>query len=283
MALSEDLHMPTLSFFYQLISYDSGDNDWFEVTLDDGSGPIRVFTATQETWQALVASSPNSVGWETEDREPGAKNAPRSTLPAPRGSGASGLQAPVTQPWVHAWVDLSPWAGRTITLTFNVHATADDLRTFVYLDEVSVGSAYPNLWLRKSGTSWALPGQAVGYRLDYGNQGAVPASGVLITDTLPPGVAYVAADPPPDSLVPQLTWEVGTLTGGSGPYTITITGTVDTGWPLGTVLSNQAYMDTTTPEPDTANNSAASRTDVSLRTFLPIVLRNAVQAGATPR
>jgi hypothetical protein len=45
-----------------------------------------------------------------------------------------------TQGWTHRWFDLSAWSGQTVTVTFVVNQGA------VYLDDVSIGSAYTDAW-----------------------------------------------------------------------------------------------------------------------------------------
>ncbi|MCL5960322.1 MAG: hypothetical protein M1358_13605 [Chloroflexi bacterium] len=63
-----------------------------------------------------------------------------------RGDGSSSplLQdLTATVGYVHRWFDLSPWAGSTVRLRFNVWQSSADNPTNVYLDEVSVGPASP--------------------------------------------------------------------------------------------------------------------------------------------
>lgn len=42
--------------------------------------------------------------------------------------------------WEHAWADVSPWAGQTVTVTFTLHQAAGEPLAHLYLDEVSLGS-----------------------------------------------------------------------------------------------------------------------------------------------
>lgn len=41
-------------------------------------------------------------------------------------------------PWTLGWVDMTPWQGKTITLTIKLHQAATDLRTRAYLDELAL-------------------------------------------------------------------------------------------------------------------------------------------------
>jgi uncharacterized repeat protein (TIGR01451 family) len=92
----------------------------------------------------------------------------------------------------------------------------------------------PILTLNKTATASVNAGEAITYRLTYGNVGGGAAASVTITDTLPAGVYYsVALDsgagPRPSTVVVNadgsrtLTWNVGALAGGSGVQTIEFT------------------------------------------------------------
>jgi hypothetical protein len=173
--------------------------------------------------------------------------------------------------WTLAWIDLSPWAGQTVTVTFRVHETANGLRTLVYLDEVSAGSASLDLWASLSGPLVALPSQMLVYTLHYGNWGAVASPPALVTDLLPKGLSFLAADPRPATAEQTLAWMVGSLAAGSGPYTITITATVASTVTLGTTLSSTAAIAASGPDVDQGNNEARALLFVGWQTYLPIL------------
>lgn len=42
--------------------------------------------------------------------------------------------------WQHAWLDLSPWQGQTITVTVELSSTANDFYSWAFIDEMTVGS-----------------------------------------------------------------------------------------------------------------------------------------------
>lgn len=173
--------------------------------------------------------------------------------------------------WALVWLDLSAWANKSVTVTFNVHETANGLRTLVDLDEVSVGSASLDLWVSLSGPPAALPGQTVVYTLRYGNGGAVASPEALVTDRLPGGLSLVAADPPPTTTVPPWAWMVGSLAAGSGPYTITITATVASTVTLGTLLSSQVDIAASGPDVDPTNDTATASLFVGRQMYLPLL------------
>ncbi|MFQ6058946.1 MAG: invasin domain 3-containing protein, partial [Anaerolineae bacterium] len=114
-----------------------------------------------------------------------------------------------------------------------------------------------DLAIAKTGPATVLPGSTISYTLSYTNQGGV-AENVLVTDTLPSGVSYVAASPPGTMVSPGVyTWSLGTvITGTTG--TIVVTATVDSGLAAGSVLTNTVQIGTTTPESDATNNSATA-------------------------
>ena len=179
-----------------------------------------------------------------------------------------------TAGWAHGWADLTPWAGQTITLTFNVHNEAGTPVTWAYLDEVTLGSAYPNLWVQKTGDNTVPPGGGpVRYTITYGNLGGVPATGVCLTDTLPAGVTFVSASVPPTSTAP-LVWDVGNLAAGAGPFTIIVTGTVEAGTPAWTTFANTVTIGAVTPEADKDNNTAVAQTFVGYRLYLPLTMKD---------
>jgi uncharacterized repeat protein (TIGR01451 family) len=175
--------------------------------------------------------------------------------------------------WTHGWVDLSPWKGQVITLTFGVSQLAGAPRTGVYIDEVSLGSAYPNLWVQKTSSTVPPGGSPVRYTITYGNLGGVPAQGVRLTDTLPISVTFVSASVPPTSTAP-LVWDVGNQAAGAGPYTIIVTATVDAGVPTWTTLANTVTIGAATPEADRDNNTAVAQTFVGYRLYLPLAARD---------
>lgn len=42
--------------------------------------------------------------------------------------------------FTHTWVDMSPWAGQTVTVTFQLHTVAGGARSWAYVDDASLGS-----------------------------------------------------------------------------------------------------------------------------------------------
>ena len=67
----------------------------------------------------------------------------------------------VTTAWEHRWIDLAPWRGEDVTITFKVQNAADSSPALVDLEEVTVGSAHPDIWVSQSGPSRGSAGAAV--------------------------------------------------------------------------------------------------------------------------
>jgi uncharacterized repeat protein (TIGR01451 family) len=180
-----------------------------------------------------------------------------------------------TVEWSHRWFDLTPWTGQIITLSFSVHQTAGYPTAWAYLDEVTIGSASPDLWVNKD-TIAALPGEQVVYRITYGNRGGAPAHSVRITDTLPAELILVDADPPPrwgSTLLWMWPWDVGGLPAQSGPHHIVVTATVAPTATMFSSFTNTVSIGSASPELETDNNTTHAAVFVGVRTYLPLVVK----------
>lgn len=175
--------------------------------------------------------------------------------------------------WTHAWVDLSPWAGQTITMVMASQTISGENYTRLSLDEVTVGSAYPDLWGRKSGSVAALPGEQVVHAIAYGNRGGAAASGVRITETLPGELFFVDASPLPITTTPSLVWDVGDLPAKSGPFNIVVTATVAPTATMWSSLTNTVSIEATSPELETVNNVAHAAIFVGRHIYLPVAMK----------
>jgi uncharacterized repeat protein (TIGR01451 family) len=174
--------------------------------------------------------------------------------------------------WSHRWFDLAPWQGKTISLRFNVHQTPGRLPVWAYLDEVTMGSAYPDTWISKHGATTAPPGWQVTYIVHYGNRGGVPAPAARITDTLPAEVQFLAAEPPPNTVTPsELVWEAGDLLPASGPAVIVVKAAVRPEVAGFTLFTNAAAISAATPEIEIENNAAHVSTRVAYPLYLPVI------------
>ena len=264
----------SFSYLYQHNTFPSN-RTWFDVRVDDALTSTTIFSTSSST-----------DAWTHRGLKSQADNNITSTLifSVPSGIGA----------WAHRWFDLSPWAGQAITLTFDVHQTPGNPYAWAYLDEVTLGSSYPDLWVCIEGAATTLPGEQSTYTITYGNQGGAAANSVLLTLTLAPESSLVDASPLP---ILNTTWEwgAGDLPPKSGPFTIVLTTTVAPTATMFSTLNNTVNIGAISPhrpsivptssqcpcgmslwdvpmgELETANNTAQSATFVGLPLYLPLV------------
>ncbi len=176
--------------------------------------------------------------------------------------------------WQHAWFDLSPWLSQTITLTFQAHQVQGYPAVAVYLDEVSLGSSYPDTWVQLTGSpASAQPGQQVTLLLQYGNRGGALASGVGLDLTLPDGLTFLDSSLPPTSTAGQaLHWDLGDLPARGESGVISLTVEIDSAAPRAVDLETLTSI-TASRELETANNSAHFILFTGARLFMPMIQR----------
>lgn len=150
-------------------------------------------------------------------------------------------------------------AGQTLVNTARIATSRAETR---YDDNQDSASTYigtlTNLWITKSGPTWALVGGLITYTLQFANAGNAPAPNVVVSDTLPAGVSFVSASPAPDEVVGQVVrWTtIGTLNPGQGG-SITMVGQVANDPALvDTILHNVVRISTTAQETTLADNMA---------------------------
>ncbi len=99
-----------------------------------------------------------------------------------------------------------------------------------------------------------VDGEEISYLITYENTGKVPLTGIRLQDTLPTGVALVAAAPAPTSNEPgppaTLKWDLPDLPAGKNS-SVSVTVRVD-GAAIGDLLSNQAQLTSNEAQPATA-------------------------------
>jgi len=121
-----------------------------------------------------------------------------------------------------------------------------------------------NLILSKTCSSTKEQGSVMTYTIHYQNFGTEPAENVVISDTLPSEVVYVLSsnggDCPasPGNIV---TWNMGSV-GGLGHGSVSVTVEIGDSIPVGTVITNQATINSTTPETCYDDNEAVARTTI---------------------
>lgn len=173
--------------------------------------------------------------------------------------------------WEHNWVSLANWAGETVTISLMLHQTAGRPVPQLYVDEVTLGSGHPDLWVGLD-TRPGLPNQQTQLTLIYGNQGGYPAGNNQLTLTLPPGLSFTSATTPPTAINGQtITWDLGNIPAGSGPTTIIVTVHVAPTAPFFNNLASQLTISTTSTELETANNTITGQTFIGYLSYLPTI------------
>jgi hypothetical protein len=173
--------------------------------------------------------------------------------------------------WAHQWLDMSAWAGKEVTITFRLTQAENALPAYAYLDDVTLGSAYPDLWV-SGGRLNGPPGGIVELTYEFGNQSAIAATASTVTVTLPEKLSFVSADPQPTSINGQtLTWAVGTLASHSGPFTLHVSVQIAQDAPLFSTLAVPIQVNTQSAELETGNNGGQAALYIGRRMFLPAI------------
>ncbi len=175
------------------------------------------------------------------------------------------------QGWEHIWTDLSPWSGKTITLVLATHQPGDAPRVGAYLDDITVGSAHPDVWIQADSNKIAQPGDNLTVNIRYGNQGGATAQGTHLVLTLPEGLSLQSASLPPASVNnDQVDWAIDDLSAWSEPQTIQVVLKSAPGILGGTTLEMSLSIQTA-EEIESANNTVWLDTLFDWRRYLPSV------------
>ena len=156
----------------------------------------------------------------------------------------------------------------SITNTANVtHLDIDPTPANNTDDEETPVIASPDLVVTKTdGRDTAEVGETLTYTLSYTNVGNQISSGVVLTDTLPTGVEFLAASDGGRYSGSNVTWNLGQLAPGqSGSVTVSVRV-----WNAGVILNTVTIKDDGSggPDPSPANNRD---TDTTLITPVPII------------
>ena len=175
--------------------------------------------------------------------------------------------------WSLGWVDMTPWRGKTVSVTFAVEQPADQPAAQLWLDSVTLGSAAPQTWAAFDAPSQTQPGQTFAATLRFGNRGAVAADQAVLTLTLPPGITLASATPPPVAGQP-IRWALGDLAVGATGDPITLTLVVGPGAPLGSTPLLRAALSSATPEVEMGDNQPARPIFIGWQAYFPHVMDN---------
>jgi Tol biopolymer transport system component len=176
--------------------------------------------------------------------------------------------------WSHAWVDMSPWVGKTITITLQLNQQVGDPYVQLALDDISLGSAHPDTWVNiDSSVANALRNDSVDFRITYGNQSSIDVQSAKITVILPANLDYKSASIAPASVSP-LVWDLGDLSAFSRGQPIVFTTTVASSATTFETLTTQVSIGAAAAELQTENNQSFHDLFIGTFTYLPIINRN---------
>jgi uncharacterized repeat protein (TIGR01451 family) len=195
-----------------------------------------------------------------------------ATVTCTLGTIASGNAAMVT-------IVVTPQAAGTISNTVTVASAATDNNLADNsFTEMTTVNAVTDLAMAKMDTPDPVVGGAnLVYTLTATNLGPSPATGVVITDTLPAGVTFFSASSACAHLTGVVTCTIGALgSGASSMVTIAVTTAQSAAT---TMITNNASVTGAEPDPSLANNSAAETTTVLAGPLVTLSTTSVVFAG----
>lgn len=172
--------------------------------------------------------------------------------------------------WKQYWIDMTAWQGLTVTVSLELSQDADNPMMQLFLDDVTLGSAYSDIWIGGGGPASAKPGEQVVYYVGLGNRGGVDAQNVTLSLTLPPELIFEEASIAPISTSP-LIWNVGELSGHTLGSPLVITLTVAPSAVLMQSVLSEIEIHTTDPEVELANNTQNLHLFIGEQLFLPVI------------
>ena len=119
-----------------------------------------------------------------------------------------------------------------------------------------------NLEVLLKGQATVIPARMITYTLRYTNTGTLPAEGVLLTDTLPPGVSVIDVSRPARIEPGRIEWDLSSVADGQWGQ-IAVVGRVGADVRAGQTLRNTVNITTTSTESFTGDNTSATDTLVA--------------------
>jgi hypothetical protein len=175
--------------------------------------------------------------------------------------------------WTQAWADLTQWRGQAISTTFNLEQAAQSPIATAYLDDVTVGSTYPDVWVAINDSSGGN-GQQIVHEISYGNRGGAIAQSGFITYTLPPGLSFISSSISPIATTPAVVWQIDELPAKGDPFVIEVVVMVkETAVPF-TTLTSTVEITTDGTELEMLNNVAEGSTYIGRFIYLPFISKN---------
>jgi uncharacterized repeat protein (TIGR01451 family) len=189
-------------------------------------------------------------------------------------SGEVSLLTPqaATPDWTFKTVDMSKYSGQTVDVEFTIHQDAGGLPAWALIDDVTLGSAHPDLWVTSTNAR-GRPGDTVAFDVACGNRGGAPAANARLTFSLPAGLTLVSADPVPTSQSgSNLTWALGNLAPKSEGCAIHLTAQIAPAVKIPHTLAAAVKITTSSTELEVENNVIHPTVDVPrYLTYVPSV------------
>lgn len=243
----------------------------------DSSAPGDAASIAQAVTLSSTLHAPTlSFFYMTKELTAGISAALRVRISSAISSTSEIFSATQNTPWTHVWIDLSPWAGQDVTLTLASAQRPGGGQ--VWLDEISLGSNYPDLWANAADIT-AHPGEQVVTHLHYGNQGASAGEHITLSLKLPKALLFESAVPSPNQTLEgqQWTWELESLDAHTTAPSIVVTASVAGTATLGTAIPYTFSIAGALPEPEIANNRARANLWVGRRVHLPQLMKTATR------
>ncbi len=174
--------------------------------------------------------------------------------------------------WQRTWVDLTDWAGETLTITIQGELNPGE-ESFFVLDEIHLGSVYPDLQAVAVVPDVVTPGQAFTLTLDVENIGYPLAAGTTLTLTLPETLELISAELPFTQQGAQYLFSLGDIAGLSkfGAFAVRLVAAPDLHTQEAQV--GEVRVGLGTPEVEMENNTIPFATLALWRLFVPAVNR----------
>mgnify|MGYP002624674701 CR=1 FL=1 len=173
--------------------------------------------------------------------------------------------------WEHHWIDLSAWSNETVTISFELNQSAGDHLAWVYLDEISLGSTYNDVWVAVESV-YAGRGETVPIVISYGNRGGATAEDVTISLILSSSLVFVDSDIATTGGSPP-TWQIGSLPAKSETQTIVVYVRVKQSAASFTNLTNSVTISTSAAELESGNNLATGTVFTGKYLYLPLATK----------
>ncbi|MCA9986980.1 MAG: DUF11 domain-containing protein, partial [Anaerolineales bacterium] len=178
---------------------------------------------------------------------------------------------PAGNTWQHEWLDLASFVGEGVTVTFQLTQQSTDPALVVFLDQVSLGSAYPDLSAQLFMPPSVTPGEGFSVNITVQNHGMIMAGQVVLTYTLPSPMTFITATVPPVQQGNTLVWNLSNLPAESLPVEITLELMVPISLTQGLAVNHNLVVTTTSAEGNLGNNLAAFEQFIVFRMFLPLL------------